>query len=433
MATATSSTQPHTLPGPETVTRVELENGIIVLVRENFMSPSVVVEGALRSGALLEPTEKAGLASFHSSMVTRGTENYTFDELYEEIESNGASLSVGSGRHTTTFGSKSLAEDLKLMLTLQADVLRRPTLPQEQIEKVRGQKLTNLQLRAYNTRAMASLTFAELAYPNHPFATSSSGYMETVQAISRDDLLAHQKTLGPRGAIIVIVGAVQAEHAIDLVRETFGDWTNPDQPDAPLAPDAAPLTEKTKKMVPIPGKSQSDIVMGVPGPRRNAPDYQAARMANSILGVFGLMGRLGDSVREQQGLAYYSYSRLNGGLGPGAWSISAGVAPENVEQAVDSIEAEIRSMVEQPVSAEELADNHSFFKGQLQLGLETNDGVAGTLFNMELYDLGLDYLLNYEAMIDAVSIEAIRAAAAQYLNPDAYALAIAGPGQADES
>jgi zinc protease len=171
-------------------------------------------------------------------------------------------------------------------------------------------------------------------------------------------------------------------------------------------------------------------VLGYPGPRRSAPDYQAARMANSILGVFGLYGRLGDTVREQQGLAYYSYSRLSGGLGPGPWQINAGVAPQNVERAVESIRAEIRRIVEEPVLPEELSDNQSFFKGQLLLGLETNEGVAGSVLSMELYQLGLDYLLNYTEMVDAITIADVQAAAQAYLNPDAYALAVAGPEHA---
>jgi zinc protease len=184
-------------------------------------------------------------------------------------------------------------------------------------------------------------------------------------------------------------------------------------------------------MTPIPGKTQSDIVLGYPGPRRSADDYQATRMANSILGVFGLMGRLGDNVREKQGLAYYSYSNLTGGLGPGPWRVAAGVAPENVDRAVESILVEIRRMVEEPVTAEELADNKAYFKGQLVLGLETNEGVAGSLMSMEMYDLGLDYLRGYSEMVDALTIDEVQVAAAHYLNPDAYALAVAGPPPGD--
>jgi zinc protease len=180
--------------------------------------------------------------------------------------------------------------------------------------------------------------------------------------------------------------------------------------------------------VAIPGKTQSDIMLGVSGPTRKAPDFQAARVANSILGVFGLMGRLGDNVREKQGLAYYSFSRLTGGIGPGPWYVSSGVSPDNVGKATDSIRDEIRRMVDEPVTDEELAENKDNFKGRLPLTLEVNGGVAATIMNLELYDLGLDYLRNYAAMIDAITVADVQAAARNYLNPDAYALAVSGPG-----
>ena len=428
MTTSTVTETPHALPGPDDITRVELENGITVLVRENFTSPAVVVNGVLRGGALQESREQAGLAAFHSSLLTRGTVRHTFGELYEEIESNGASLDVVSGMHTYSFGSKSLSEDLPLMLGLLAEVIREPTFPEEHVEKVRGQIITGLQMRAHSTRSMASLAFYELAYPpDHPYSRSPEGYIETISRITRDDIVAFHRNLGPRGAIFVIAGAVGAEEAVRLVEEAFGDWENPEQPDIPQAPPAPRLTEVRTRSVPIPGKAQTDIVLGYPGPPRSAPDFQAARMANSILGVFGLYGRLGDSVREQQGLAYYSYSRLTGGLGPGPWRIIAGVAPSNVERAVESIRAEVRRLVEEPVTPEELADNKSFFKGQLLLGLETNEGVAATLMTMELHQLGLDYLHRYRQIIDSITAEDVQAAARHYLDPDAYALAVAGP------
>lgn len=426
----TISQHTHALPSVSDILRTDLENGITVLVRENFTSPAVVVEGLIPGGALQDPDDLAGRANFHAAMLMRGTQHRTFSDLYEEIEGNGASMSFSSGGHSYRWGSKSLAEDLPRMLALAAEVIAEPAFPEEYIERVRGQLLTSLQMRAHNTRSMAQLRFQELAYPNHPYAISINGYPETVARITRDDLMKAQANLGPRGSIVVIVGAVNAEEAVQMVRETLGGWQNPAQPPAPSAPDAAPLEETVQGMVPIPGKTQSDIVLGYPGPRRSADDYQAARMANSILGVFGLMGRLGDNVREKQGLAYYSYSGLTGGMGPGPWRVSAGVAPENVERAVESIRVEIRRMVEEPVTAEELADNKAYFKGQLVLGLETNEGVAGSLISMEMHDLGLDYLVNYGAMIDALTTADVQDAAARYLDPEAYALAVAGPGEA---
>ena len=140
-----------------------------------------------------------------------------------------------------------------------------------------------------------------------------------------------------------------------------------------------------------------------------------------------MMGRLGDNVREKQGLAYYSYSRVEGGPGPGAWRVIAGVNPANVEQAVASIRDEIKRMCEEPVGEDELADNRAFITGSLPLRIETNEGVARYLLDMERYDLGLDYLQRYDELINAVTLDQIQAVAQRWLDSDAYALAIAGP------
>ncbi|PJF33884.1 MAG: insulinase family protein, partial [Candidatus Thermofonsia Clade 1 bacterium] len=126
-----------------------------------------------------------------------------------------------------------------------------------------------------------------------------------------------------------------------------------------------------------------DIVIGWIGPSRFAPDFQAANLANNILGVFGMMGRLGATVREAQGLAYYAYSTVRGGHGPTPWTAAAGVNPKNVQRAIASILNEIQRLTSELVSEEELADNKANFTGSLPLSLETNEGVAAAILNME--------------------------------------------------
>jgi zinc protease len=152
-----------------------------------------------------------------------------------------------------------------------------------------------------------------------------------------------------------------------------------------------------------------------------------AVVCNSILGVFGLMGRLGAKVRDEQGLAYYSFSRVNGGPGPGPWRVVAGVNPANVEQAVSSVRAEIRRICQELVDEQELNDNKAFITGSLPLRLETNEGVARSILNMERYDLGLDYLQRYADLINEITVERVQAVAQRWLDADAHALAIAGP------
>ena len=128
--------------------------------------------------------------------------------------------------------------------------------------------------------------------------------------------------------------------------------------------------------------------MGVAGPQRNSPDFLAASLGNNILGQFGMMGRIGESVRERSGLAYHASSSLSGGIGPGPWLFIAGVDPKNLEKVIALIRQEITRFISEPVTSEELADSQANYIGRLPLSLESNAGVASALLNLERYGLG---------------------------------------------
>lgn len=418
----------NTLPGPHDITRTQLNNGITLLVRPNFNSPSVFISGYLANGSLFDTDEKLGLAHFTALGLMRGTQRRKFQAIYDSLESAGASLGFSAGVHNTTFSGRALVEDLPLLLDLLADALCTPVFPGEQIERLRAQLMTGLAIRAQDTADMASLTFDSLVYAGHPYARPEDGYPETIQVISREDLVEYRANhYGPKGMVMVVVGGITPEQARDQVFHYLGDWSNPAQPDAPALPALEPLHKLENQSVIIAGKSQSDIVMGGNGPSRRSPDYMAASLGNSVLGQFGMMGRIGDVVRERSGLAYYAYTSLNAGQGPGTWEVSAGVNPSNVEKAVGLIRQEIGRFVSEPVSSEELADSQANFIGRLPLSLESNGGVASALVNLERFDLGLDYYQRYPDMVRSVTPEKVLETASRYLNPDRLAIAVAGP------
>lgn len=415
-------------PGPHDVTRHTLENGLVVLVRENRVTPTVILRGYLRAGAVCDTDETAGLARLTASMARRGTRARTFQEINEAIESVGASFEVGAGRHQVGFSGKSLTEDLPLIVEIAANALQRPTFPAAELQKVRGQVITSLRQLEDDTRRKAHREFRALCYPNHPYGRPVEGTLETVQRIQRQDLVAFfERAYGPRGGVIAVVGDVAAPEMIARLEDAFAGWL----PQADGASDALPPIPrpqgKQRVVVPMHNKTQVDVVWGLPALARSNPDYYAARVADAILGRVGLMGRLGASVRDKQGLAYYATSLLEADLGQGPWMVFAGIDPGHVDRAIEGILAEIERLRNELVSEDELADAQDYLTGVLPLRLETNHGVAGALIEIEMYGLGLDFLARYPALIRGVSQEEVRAVAQKYLDTENYALAIAGP------
>lgn len=414
--------------GISSATRHVLPNGIVALIQRNSSTPTVSVQGDLRIGAVNEPAAKSGLASFTGAALIRGTAKRTFQELVAETEERGCSVTAGGGSHTSSFGGKALSEDLPLIIEVLADMLRNPTFPAAEVEKLRGQFLMGLRESEQETRTQAGRAMREMLYPpEHPYSRSAGGTIETMQAISQSDLVAFHKSFHPSTMNVAIVGDIEPQAVIALLEEAFGGWEPAGVVPQAELPAATPLSGVNERRIEMEGKAQSDLLWAVHGLKRSDEHYYGAMMANLILGQLGMGGRLGDHVRDTHGMAYSVGSRLDANLGAGPWYAAAGINPANVQRALDGILGEIRQFQEEGPSAEELSDARAYLSGSLVLGLETNGGVASTLIAIERYGLGLDYIDRYPAIISGISREAIVAAARTYLSTDDYVVAVAGP------
>lgn len=420
------------LPGPEDVVRTTLPNGLTILVRENHAAPVAVLHGSLRAGAIHERPEQAGLASFVAGMLTRGSAGYDYAAFNEAVESIGASLTISADLHSTDIGVTALAEDFDSLLALLTDILQHPTFAEEHFERLRRMKLVRIQERDQDTGSIASQRFyAALFGRTHAYGRATGGYLDTVTELPRSDLADfHRKFYTPQGAVFAISGDVDAVKITERLAGLMGAWSGP-----AVAAHALPTMRQDSglyEFAPMPGKVQSDIMVGTYGVARTDPDFYTARVANCILGQFGMMGRLGERVREEQGLAYYCYSSVVSEQDAGAWLASAGVNPEDVDAAVASILTEFARLGETPVDAEELADSQAYLTGVLPLTLETNEGVADALLNMEWHGLGLDYLQRYSGLINDVTAEDVRRVTRHYLAPDKCVVVVAGPDAAED-
>lgn len=419
-----------TLPiTPETVTRVTLDNGLTILVKDNPTNASVTLRGRLRAGGVFDTPQTAGLARLTTAALQRGTRKRTFQQLNEELDRYGMSFGIGAGTETIGFGGRALVEDFDRLLDLAADVLMHPTFPQRQVEKLRAEILADLKEDDQDTQHVAYREFRRLCYPEtHPYHRLSDGTIKTVKRLTRAQMREfHARYFRPDLTTLVVVGDVRADAAIEKIARAFGKWRADGTPPLSTIPSVPPLKQMARRVVPLDGKTQADVVLGFPALCRADPDFYALSLGDLIFGRLGLYGRLGANVRDEQGLAYYVFSSLEAGLGAGPWSVRAGVNPKNLERAIESILAEIRRFRSEQVTQDELDEARDFLTGSLALRLETNDGVAAILSDIELFDLGLDYLQRYPQIIRSITAEQILAVVQKYAQVENYALAIAGP------
>lgn len=412
------------------VTRTVLSNGMTVIVKPSAGTETVAIHGVVKAGGVFD-SGRPGHARFVGATLMHGTRRRTAQQIAEDLDAMGASLAVGSGLEVTAVIGRALADDLPALLGTAAEVLTEPAFPPDEVEKVRGQLLTAARVNALDTRQVAERLFRRMAYPDgHPQSQSPDGDEMVLTALTPADLHAfHAGHYRPEAAAFTIVGDLDAGEAVDLAAAVFGRWPSGgawSMPrfDAPLA-----VGGLRREEAQLPGKTQADLVLGVPGLSRTEPGYYPAMMANLLLGQLGMMGRVGENVRERQGMAYYAYSDLRAGLLAGPWWVRAGVNPTNLDRAIAAIVAEILALQREGPGEDELADGRRSLVGSLALRLETTQGVAQTLSDIELFGLGLDYLARYPSIIEGVGrddiVDAIRRFPAE-----AYTLAIAGPERA---
>ena len=407
--------------------RQQLDNGATVIAQHTATHAAVTLYGSLPAGSGFDPDEAVGTAHFTARVLDRGTERRSAEALAEAFDGRGVSLSLNVTRHLLTFGCTCLSEDVAAVLELLADILRRPVFPSDQVELRRNAIVTSLREDEDNPATVATEELMASLYAGHPYGRRSKGTVDSVERITRDQLVDfHRAHAGSRGLRLVVVGDVEAARAVDLAAQTFGDWTEPGG--APLEPPAvAPASGRVERSIAMPGKVQSDIAYGFVTITRTDPRYYAMTLMNNVLGQYGLGGRLGDSIRERQGMAYYVFSSLDANIAPGPLLVRAGVSPANVTRAIASIDDEIRRMAAEGVTHEELRDARQYLIGSMPRMLETNSGIAAFLHTADVFDLGLDFDRRLPGLLSAVTREQVADVASAFLVPERAAVVVAGP------
>ena len=410
--------------------RSVLENGVALLVKQTTTTPAVAISLSLRAGSIADPPGLPGMTWLLSRVIDRGTTTRSGADIAEELDSRGITLSVAVTRHLFTFGCTCLAEDFDPILALLADIVMSPSLPEAEIATRKGEVITSIRQDDDNPAIRATEALMGLLYPGgHPYGRPTKGSIDVVERLTRRQLLRlHAERFAPSELTAVIVGDVDPARATAVATRVLSGWKRPAPPPL-VVPPVAPAAGRQRLVIPMMNKAQADIAYGFVTIARNDPAYYAFWLMNVAFGQYAIGGRLGDSIRERQGMAYYVSSSLDANVSPGPLSIRAGVSPANVDRAVASIDLEVVRLVRDGLTPKELDESRRYLIGSIPRALETNAAIANFLHTSEFFGLGLDYDARLPGLLDAVTMNDVNAAARRLLDPDRATVVIAGPYQ----
>jgi zinc protease len=408
--------------------RLLLPNGAVLLAQHTPVAPAVTITASFEAGSLYDPYDLPGTAELVSNVLDRGTDRRTADAIADELDGRGVALEAIISRHTLTLSATCLAEDFDPILDLLVDVIRRPLFEPAEVARRRLELITEIRQEDDNPYIRAAAAVTALLYgPQHPYARSLRGRVDAVERIEPADLRSfHARRLRPSVLSLAMVGAVSPELAVDCAAAALDDWSAPAAEHVPV-PVPLRATGRRCELVEMPGKPQADIAYGFTTIRRLDPRHDAYRLMSHVLGEFGVGGRLAANLRERRGMAYYAFSSFDPTVGEGPLLLRAGVDPANVDQAIDAIDSEVRRLGASGPTPGELDESRQYLIGSLPRLLETNRTIAGFLLEVERFGLGLDYDRRLPDLLRQVSLDDVRAAAAETLQPERACVAVAGP------
>jgi zinc protease len=410
--------QPATLPPAFSE---KLDNGMEVLVISNDEIPWVAVRWYLLAGAKFDPPEKSGLAATTAALLRQGTAEHTGDELAELLDFHAISLSGYAGHEITAVSAGSLAKEVGRAVQYLAEVIRKPAFPNKEFKRHVAQQVNVMKVDEADGRYWADREFRKRVYGHHFLGRLSNGTSQSLPEVDREDVAKfHQTHYLPNGSMLIFSGAIEAQAAVELAKEHFGDW----QPGQTPACDVAAIPERKEThiyLVDRPDATQSQIRVGQIGFRRTDPEYVPAQVFNQVFG-----GRLNSTVRVKAGLTYGARGGFQAGKEPGRLLASTFTQNETTTEALKAVLGVVQSMGTEPPTDEELSDAQSFLTGRFGLSLETPQQVAGKVFDLKFYDLPDNYYEGYLKQINQLASSDIISLAQQVVDMGKLAIVIVG-------
>jgi zinc protease len=415
--------QPMSFPRIE---RRQLDNGVAVLIAPHGDLPVVTVELVIDAGAAGDPARKAGLAHLVVNALETGTRNRTADQIALELEYLGVELDAVATWDATMVRITTPRERLEPVLALFAELIRYPSFPEPEVERLRDEQLATILQRRKEPRALANDMAAHFIFAEDvPYARPLIGTTASVEGLTRDDVEEFHRThYLPNAASLLFVGQIDAETAAKLADRHFGDWPagQPVTPEFEVVPG---VETSTIFIVDRPEAVQSEIRIGDVGVARDHEDYFPLLVMNTVLGG-AFTSRLNMNLREKHGFTYGARSGFAFRRRPGPFVVQTAVATEVTARAVEEAYWEMAILRDEGATTQEVEAARDYLRGIMPLELQTTDQLASRLADLVIFDLPDDYFQQYRDRIAAVTPADLQRVARAHLRLDRLAIIVIG-------
>jgi zinc protease len=403
-----------------------LSNGLPVWIVESHEVPIVQVGLVVLAGSGDDPAGKFGTASLTAAMLDEGAGGKSALEIADAIEFYGAALSTTSSFDSSAVRLNVPVARLQDALPVMADVVLRPAFPEEELNRLRQERITALLQAKDEPESIAPAAFARVVFgPTHRYGTAAVGTEATLKAFTTQDLRAfHASYYQPSNATLVVVGDVTVDAAVRLLEKQFGGWKN----GAPVTRTAVAAASQPARgeivIVDVPGAEQSQIRIGRVGVGRDTPDYFVLQILNTILGG-SFTSRLNQNLRETHGYSYGAGSRFDMRLAPGPFFAAAGVQSDKTAEALTEFFNELNGILK-PVTQEELTKARNYVALGFPSEFESTSDLSARIEELIVYKLPDNYFEQYVPRIQAVTSAEVQKAAARYIQPAQFVVVVVG-------
>ena len=411
------------LPHPVEVT---LPNGLTMLVLEQHRLPTVYYSLWIKSGAVSDPKDAPGLASFTADLLREGTAKRNSTQIATELDELGATFNADAafGSNLTTIQSSGLSQSADKLMDMMSDIVLNPSFPAEELQKYQRQEGARLFQQRTNPGFLARERFSRAIYGDFPAAVQAPT-VDSLKKASPETLKGfHDKYYAPNNAILAVAGDVTVAQATELAKKYFGAWKNHPIEGAGFGTVGAPTAAKVY-LVDRPGSVQSNILAGNLSLRRSDPDYIPLVVANRILGG-GAAARLFSNLREEKGYTYGAYSRVSSDLYPGSFVANTEVRNAVTDGSLHELMYEFKRLRDEKVPQAELEEAKRSIVSSFALSLENPAGIVNSWMSAKYYGLGNDYWDHYSDEIAKVDANTVQRIARKYVDLDHLQVVVVG-------